>query len=259
MGEISEDDPELRKTHVHKIHSREERSLLDRLEKFSDWARAVQAVAILKRRARAAKGHKPRFSEPTTLEERKEAEVFLIKLVQATHLAETMKSLKLNGQSKAIDKANKLHKLNPFLDEQGVLRVGGRLTMSSLHPHVKHPAILPKGSHFSALLIKHHHERVQHQGRGMTVNELRANGVWIFGCSKAVSSHIYNCTKCRKFRRNTEGQRMANLPQERTELTPPFTYCGMDCFGPIYVKDGRKELKRYGLLLTCNVLKSHTY
>lgn len=251
VGEISEDDPELRKTHVHKIHSREERSLLDRLERFSDWARAVQAVAILKRRARAAKGHKPRFSEPTTLQERKEAEVFLIKLVQATHLAETMKSLKLNGQIKAIDKANKLHKLNPFLDEQGVLRVGGRLTMSSLHPHVKHPAILPKGSHLATLLIKHHHEKVQHQGRGMTVNELRANGVWILGCSKAVSSHIYNCTKCRKFRRNTEGQRMANLPQERTELSPPFTYCGMDCFGPIYVKDGRKELKRYGLLLTC--------
>ena len=35
------------------------------------------------------------------------------------------------------------------------------------------------------------------------------------------------------------------------ETAPPFTYCGMDCFGPFYVKEGRKELKRYGLLLTC--------
>lgn len=25
----------------------------------------------------------------------------------------------------------------------------------------------------------------------------------------------------------------------------------MDCFGPFYVKEGRKELKRYGLLFTC--------
>lgn len=44
---------------------------------------------------------------------------------------------------------------------------------------------------------------------------------------------------------------MANLPSERMETTPPFTYCGMDCFGPFYVKEGRKELKRYGLLFTC--------
>lgn len=44
---------------------------------------------------------------------------------------------------------------------------------------------------------------------------------------------------------------MAALPEERMETTPPFTYCGMDCFGPFYVKEVRKELKRYGLLLTC--------
>lgn len=35
------------------------------------------------------------------------------------------------------------------------------------------------------------------------------------------------------------------------EATPPFTYTGIDCFGLIYVKEGRKEVKRYGLLLTC--------
>lgn len=44
---------------------------------------------------------------------------------------------------------------------------------------------------------------------------------------------------------------MADLPRERMESAPPFTYTGMDCFGPFYVKEGRKELKRYGLLFTC--------
>lgn len=44
---------------------------------------------------------------------------------------------------------------------------------------------------------------------------------------------------------------MADLPKERIEPSPPFTYCGMDCFGPFIVKQGRKEIKRYGLLLTC--------
>lgn len=57
--------------------------------------------------------------------------------------------------------------------------------------------------------------------------------------------------QCRKFRRNTEEQKMSDLPEDRKETTPPFTYTGIDCFGSIYIKEGRKDLKRYGLLLTC--------
>ena len=85
----------------------------------------------------------------------------------------------------------------------------------------------------------------------MTMNELRSNGISILGCNNVVSSHIYKCTKCRKFRRGTEQQRMADLPEERMEITPQCTYSGMDCFGLFYIKEGRKELKHYGLLLTC--------
>ena len=85
----------------------------------------------------------------------------------------------------------------------------------------------------------------------MTTNELRSNGIWILGCSNLVSSHIYKCTKCRKFRRGMEQQRMSDLPVDRTEATPPFTFCGMDCFGLFYIKERRKELKRYRVLLTC--------
>lgn len=44
---------------------------------------------------------------------------------------------------------------------------------------------------------------------------------------------------------------MADLPPERVKPSPPFTYCGMDCFGPFLVKQGRKVNKRYGLLFTC--------
>lgn len=85
----------------------------------------------------------------------------------------------------------------------------------------------------------------------MTVNELRANGWWILGCSSSVSTHIYKCVKCRKYRRYTETPKMGNLPEDRMETAPPFTYTGTDCFGPFYVKEGRKDVKRYGLLLTC--------
>lgn len=175
----------------------------------------------------------------------------VIKLVQETAFSHEIKCLQQHEVIETRDKVNKLHKLSPFLDDQGILRVGGRLKHAALHSNIKFPAIMPRDSHVSMLLVKHYHEKTYHQGRGITMNELRANGYWILGCSKVVSSQIYRCIRCRKFRRRTEQQKMADLPEDRMEATPPFTYCGMDCFGPFYVKEGRKELKRYGLLITC--------
>ena len=46
-------------------------------------------------------------------------------------------------------------------------------------------------------------------------------------------------------------QKMSDLPEDRLEPSPPFTYCAVDLFGPFIVKEGRQELKRYGVLFTC--------
>ncbi|XP_026066740.1 uncharacterized protein LOC113048964 [Carassius auratus] len=250
VGEVNDGDPELKRAQVLMTKAREEWCLSDRLQRFSDWKRAVKAIARLKRCVRSAKGLVERSNNSTTLEERKDAEQFIIHIVQEEVFSDEIKHLR---QGKEVNSSlfNKLYKLSPFIDDHDVLRVGGRLTQAELHSHVKHPAILPKGHHISRLLIKHFHEKVQHQGRGMTINEIRSNGIWILGCSSEVSSLIYKCIKCRKLRKCNQEQRMADLPPERMEATPPFTYSGMDCFGPFYVKEGRKELKRYGLLFTC--------
>ncbi|KAI2646031.1 Glycine--tRNA ligase beta subunit [Labeo rohita] len=48
----------------------------------------------------------------------------------------------------------------------------------------------------------------------------------------------------KKLRRPAEEQRMADLPADRVEPSPPFSYSGIDCFGPFYTKQGRKEFKR---------------
>ena len=40
--------------------------------------------------------------------------------------------------------------------------------------------------------------------------------------------------------------KMADLPKDRMSEEPPFTYCGINLSGPFLVKDGRKEVKRYG-------------
>ena len=88
-------------------------------------------------------------------------------------------------------------------------------------------------------------------GRGFTLNEIRSSGYWITGGSSAVSSHIKNCVRCHRLRATVQEQKMADLPEDRLEPAPPFTYCGVDYFGPWYVKEGRKEMKRCGVLCTC--------
>ncbi len=215
----------------------------------------MKAIARLKRCARSVKGLVERSNKATSLVERKDAEQFLICTVKEEVFGNEIKSLR-KGKGANSNQSNKLYKLNPFINDQDILWVGGRLTQAELHPHVKHLAILPKVHHVSRLLIKHFHEKVQHQDRGMTLNEIRSNGIWILACCSEVSSLIYKYVKCRKLRRCNQEQKMADLPPERMETTSPFTYRGMDCFGPFYVKEGMRELKRYGLLFICMCLRA---
>ena len=89
--------------------------------------------------------------------------------------------------------------------------------------------------------------RCTHDGRGATLNELR----WILDhqCNAAVRSLIFKCVKCWRLRDRLGEQKMADL--HRLAEAPPFTYCGVDMFGPFVIKQRRNEIKRYGTMFTC--------
>lgn len=172
-----------------------------------------------------------------------EAEKEIIRQVQAEAYESEIKMLK--GRSgvpvvtkdkrkcNVVGKTSPLCKLDPFIDEDGIMKVGGRLRQTNnMQETQRHPAILPKQSHITHLIICHYHNRVSHQGRGMTLNEIRSCGYWIIGGSSLVSRHFSKCVICRKVRSETQGQKMADLPADRLELSPPFTYSAVDFFGP---------------------------
>ncbi|XP_035854176.1 uncharacterized protein LOC118494390 [Sander lucioperca] len=148
---------------------------------------------------------------------------------------------------------HQLFQLDPVMQD-GVLRVGGRLKKACLPHDLKHPVILPRDGVITSLIIGYCHEKGQHQGRGQTLNELRAHGYWVVGGSKIVASYIKQCVTCRRARRPTETQKMADLPANRVDPSPPFSFCGMDCFGPFLTKQVRKEHKRS--VLSCVLSKS---
>ena len=115
---------------------------------------------------------------------------------------------------------------------------------------MKHPVILPKKSFIVELIIRDAHKKVAHAGRGITLNELRSR-YWIVSVNSAVRHLVSKCVVCLRLRGTTGEQKMADLPEERITSAPPFTYCGVDLFGPFQIKQGRKEVKRYGVLFTC--------
>ena len=63
---------------------------------------------------------------------------------------------------KTMKKSSSLYKLDPFLDEDGVLRVGGRLGKSSVPYDAKLPVILPKKGRVTNLILCHYHQSVMH-------------------------------------------------------------------------------------------------
>ena len=62
---------------------------------------------------------------------------------------------------------------------------------------------------------------------------------------------VSRCIICRNRRSPPQQQKLANLPEDRVEPAAPFTY-SVDYFGPFTVKkEGRKEVKRYGVMFVC--------
>lgn len=272
MAVISDNDPEVKKTSSFVTKLRPFATLLERLLWFSDWNRAKRAVALclrLQRNYKTKEGGNivgrevtrqnkgTKLLDPINVEELRVAEIEIVKAVQKEAFPKEMALLQSANTEQektkrsSIKKTSALRRLDPFVDEDGILRVGGRIRHAGLPFNEKHPLLLPKKGHITDLVIRHHHQRSYHQGRGITHARIRSSGVWIVNGNSAVGHHISRCTTCQRYRGAHVKQKMADLPQDRLEETAPFTYSAVDYFGPFYIKEGRRELKRYGVLFTC--------
>ena len=50
---------------------------------------------------------------------------------------------------------------------------------------------------------------------------------------------------------NPVNRKMADLPMDKLSPGSPFVFCGTDLFGHFFIKSGRLQLKRYGVIFTC--------
>ena len=189
------------------------------------------------------------------VEELQEAEDEIVRYIQEKEFPEALilqSALTTEACERSVKRLMKkagasVSKLNPRIDN-GLLRAGGR--RAPLPYELKHPVILPYKHHVTDLIIRDHHQRTGHLGQESVLSSLRKK-YWILKGRSAVLRVLKKCSDCQRRKAKPAEQFMAEMPKERvTPGDPPFTYVGVDCFGPLEVKQGRSHVKRYGCLFT---------
>ena len=191
---LQENDPEVKKsvamattTTTPIVQARSETlSLAERIGYFSDWHRAKRAVALCQRYLRVLRDRALNKTcihgevQVLDVSDLKNAESAIIRDAQIKSFKEEIEVLQKMKQENtdpdsrvfaqqrktSMKTSSSLYKLDPFLDENGILRVGGRLRRASLTEEVKFPIILPRNSHVTKLIVKHFHERHNIKAKG---------------------------------------------------------------------------------------------
>lgn len=144
--------------------------------------------------------------------------------------------------------------MSPFLDDDGILRVGGRLHRASIDENMKHPILIPHKSHFTNLLIAEAHERTLHGGPQLMLNYLRSK-YWILNAKTLVRQCVHKCVTCVRHSKQTHQQMMGQLPKARVSAQKPFQCSGVDYAGPISIRSskgrGHHSTKGYICLFVC--------
>ena len=246
-ADLNEVEKERRKTHAILLTSSPE--VID-CKKFSNWRKLVRTSAYVFRfiwnlRTRCQAKKLPETPKkqmqvshgPLAPQELEKAEKYWVKESQKT-LQDRLKK-------------GELQQLSPFTDENGIIRVGGRVDEALVSYETKHPAMLPR-DHWISLLITQHFHQIGQAGVATTVAKIRTK-FWIIRAHDLAKSVKFRCVYCREIEARTETQLMADLPRTRLEpFTPPFHYTACDYSGPYKVKISRNTTtKHYGVIFTC--------
>ncbi|CAG4951544.1 unnamed protein product [Colias eurytheme] len=250
-GDEADTNLEERKQKIssHAVTSDQEDNIISR---FSSLRKLTRVLSFCRRVLHWNKPEKERYiSKTLTAKEIQETLIICIKICQKENFEEEMENLKNNEK---LNKKSKLTSLNPFVGQDGVLRVGGRLRHASLSDGMKHPIIIPYKSHFTYLLIHDAHERTLHGGPQLVLNYLRSK-YWVVGAKGAVKQFIKKCVTCIRHSAQVNQQMMGQLPESRVTAHRPFLRSGVDYAGPISVRTakgrGHHATKGYICLFIC--------
>ncbi|XP_076225075.1 uncharacterized protein LOC116434182 [Nomia melanderi] len=164
---------------------------------------------------------------PLTTTELDDARTRLEHLVQKDAFETEITALRAN---QSLPRSSPLRSLNPFLDNHGILRVGGRLR----------------------------NNRLLHAGCQAVIASLH-EWYWPLSCKNTVKRILRRCVRCFRVKPTSEGYQMGSLPAPRVTPARPFNTCGTDYAGPFFTNErtrGKVTVKTYICIFVCFVTKA---
>ncbi|XP_031635226.1 uncharacterized protein LOC116348388, partial [Contarinia nasturtii] len=192
-------------------------------------------------------------------DELSKSELAIVRVMQ-NECFELEKKCLQGKQHNKLPRSNAFLSLSPFVDEAGILRVGGRLRNANMPFEAKHQILLPKHHSITALIIKDCHERCLHGAPKLTESVFRQK-FWVTQSYSTIKSVLHRCVKCFKVNPKSLTQFMGDLPAAR--ITPgqkPFTSTAVDYTGAVLIKllsgRGYKTHKAYVAIFVCMATKA---
>nr|CAI5838764.1 unnamed protein product [Callosobruchus analis] len=226
------DLPELRKTLKVVIIDQN----VINFERFSSLARLKRSFAYLLRFIKNSKEPKPeRHLGHLSTSEINDAFHSLIRISQLLSFPSDYQRLK---EGNNLSSSSRILSLSPFMDRDGLIRVGGRLKNSNLPYCRKHPILLNSSHHLTKLIIRKAHLDLLHAGTEQVLSHVRET-FWPISGRSVVRQVVKKCVTCAKFSTKIVQPVMGNLPALRVTPDFPFSKVGVDYCGPFLIKGKR--------------------
>ena len=185
------------------------------------------------------------------------AENYWLMIAQKESLPSEYSALK-NGQP--ISRSSRLLPFHPIWDKNhSLVRVGGRLSQSTLSYAQQHPVILDGKHPITKLIVLFEHLRLMHAGPTLLLSSLNQR-FHIIKARKMVRSITHQCIICKRHSIRPQAQLLGHLPSECVSAAAPFERSGVDYAGPFQIKYGhvRKPtiVKTYVCLFVCLTVKA---
>jgi ABC-type transporter MlaC component len=232
--------------------------IVDVTEKISDFHTTKKTWAKINRWVNRAKEIKIKANFKTPLsvaysaKELLNAEKDIIRANQHLAFPEEFKILEKGGMILK----GPLKKLTPFIDGEGILRVGGRIKDRVIPFNSAHPMILQKlnipqqiaGKDVNVMpltkkILWDMHIRSMHGGNSKMKSFL-ATKYYVLNAEHAIKFIIKNCVKCAKFAGENAKQLMGNIPRLRMTPSPPFYLASLDYAGPFGIVSSTRRRSR---------------
>ncbi|XP_059216147.1 uncharacterized protein LOC131994043 isoform X2 [Stomoxys calcitrans] len=237
--------------------ARQVHSVIPDINRFSKYSRLKRTMAWVLRymhNLRCKLKQSAGRSGELSVDEEEEAEKYLCKQVQQEMFGDDLADL---ATRQRLSEKIELKSLNPFMDTDGLLRVSGRIDNATfLCLDARRPIILPKNHLFTSLLVESYDVRFCHINVATVMSEVRQR-FWVPSLRQLLNKIKLRCPMCKVSRAKPTQPQMAPVPVDRiTPYVRPFSYTGLDYFGPVNVTIRRRKEKRWVALFTCLTIRA---